>query len=125
MTVLAGKRILVVEDEAVIAAMIEDMLVELGATVIGPAATISNGLTLAGAGHIDAAVLDVNVRGERIEPVASLLSERSVPIVFASGYGDTGVPMKLIDIALAKPFKLDDLGRALVQVLARSHGQAL
>ena len=73
MTVLAGKRILVVEDEAVIAAMIEDMLVELGATVIGPAATISNGLTLAGAGNIDAAVLDVNVRGERIEPVASLL----------------------------------------------------
>lgn len=123
MTLLSGKRVLVVEDEAIVAAMIDDMLVELGATVVGPATTIRRGLALAEAGNIDAAILDVNVRGERIDPIAGLLREMFVPIVFASGYGENGVPSEIGDVVLAKPFKLEDLGNALANVLARSSGE--
>ncbi len=71
MSLVAGKRILVVEDEGLVSAMVEDMLTELGATVVGTAATIAKGLHLARTtADIDAAVLDVNVRAERIDPVA-------------------------------------------------------
>ena len=71
---LKGKRILVVEDEALIAVMVEDMLSEMGSIVVGPAATIEQALALARAEEIDGAVLDVNVRGERIDPVADALA---------------------------------------------------
>ena len=63
----AGKRILVVEDEALVLIMLEDMLAELGVTIVGPAMTISEALKLAEGATLDAAVLDVNVRDERIE----------------------------------------------------------
>ena len=90
MTALAGKRILVVEDEAMVAAMVEDMLVDLGATVVGPAGSVAKGLDLARNAVLDGAVLDVNLRGERVDAVAALLRERRVPLVFASGYGESG-----------------------------------
>ncbi len=68
--------------------MVEDMLVEMGATVVGTASTIARGLLLATTiRELDAAVLDVNVREERIDPVATALIGRGVPIVFATGYG--------------------------------------
>lgn len=117
MSVLAGKRILVVEDEALIAAMVEDMLSELGATVVGPATTLSKGMALAAAEALDAAVLDVNIRDERIDPVAELLRSRSVPMVFATGYGAgaaAGLPTpRIID----KPYTQDKLAHALSELL--------
>ena len=85
---LKGKRILVVEDEALIAVMVEDMLTDMGSNVIGPAATIEAALRLARSEELDAAVLDVNVRGERIDPVAEALMARGVPVLFATGYGE-------------------------------------
>ena len=87
MSAVAGKRILVVEDEALIAAMVEDMLQDLGAVVVGPASTIEKGLALAGSEAIDAALLDVNVRDQRIDPVADILTGRGIPMLFATGYG--------------------------------------
>ena len=90
MNELVGKRVLVVEDEALVALMLHDMLVEIGAVVVGPAATIQQGLTLIEAEPMDAAVLDVNVQNERIDAVAEALHIRGIPIVFATGYGEGG-----------------------------------
>jgi CheY-like chemotaxis protein len=117
-TALAGKRILVVEDEAMVAAMVEDMLVELGATVVGPAGSVAKGLDLARNAALDGAVLDVNLRGERVDAVAALLRERHVPLVFASGYGESGFVPRQGERVLEKPFALDELGRALGELMA-------
>ncbi len=87
MSGLAGKRILVIEDEGIIAAMIEDMLTELGAVVVGPVGTLAKGVELAGRAAIDAAMLDVNIRSEKIDPVVETLRGRGVPFVLATGYG--------------------------------------
>jgi CheY-like chemotaxis protein len=118
MSAIAGKRILVVEDEFLVSAMIVDMLDELGAQVVGPAATIAAGLSLAEEAEIDAAVLDVNVRGSRIDPVADALSARNIPFVFGTGYRDLGwatdAPM------LEKPYTNSALEAALARVLPRS-----
>jgi DNA-binding response OmpR family regulator len=114
---LTGKRILVVEDEALVAAMLEDMLDELGATVLGPAATIARGMSLARDEAIDAAVLDVNVRGERIDAIAATLRERSIPILFTTGYREGGSSLAPGARVLEKPYKLEDLKRALTTML--------
>ena len=123
---LKGKRILVVEDEALIAVMVEDMLMEMGSDVVGPAATIDAALALARVEEIDAAILDVNVRGERIDPVAETLIARGVPVLFATGYGEvrlaSGTPTTVID----KPYTQEKLARGLALamgvVLAGRHG---
>lgn len=117
MSWLNGKRILVVEDEALIAVMVEDMLTDMGSSVVGPAATIEAALKLAGAEMIDAAVLDVNVRGERIDPVADALFARGIPMLFATGYGEvklaSGAPTTVID----KPYTQDKLARGLASAM--------
>lgn len=119
MSPLEGKRILVIEDEALVAVMIEDMLAEAGATVIGPAMSVAAGLALAELETIDAAVLDVNLRGERIDVVAALLRKRDVPIVFATGYGE-GMPNAVPgDLVLDKPYTQESLTRALCRALGR------
>jgi DNA-binding response OmpR family regulator len=114
---LRGKRVLVVEDEALIAVMVEDMLLDMGSEVVGPAATIEQALDLARREAIDAAVLDVNVRGERIDPVAEALMARGVPVLFATGYGEvrlaSGVPVTVID----KPYTQDKLARGLAAAM--------
>lgn len=115
MTGLEGKRILVVEDEVVIALMVEDYLLELGAVVVGPAFRIRDGLVLAERETLDAAVLDVNMHGARSDPIADLLHSRAIPFVLTTGYGDVerarGVPV------LDKPFTPEGLGAALKQAM--------
>ena len=114
---LKGKRILVVEDEALIAVMVEDMLVEMGGEVVGPAATIDDALALSREEMLDAAVLDVNVRGRRIDPVAEALMARGVPVLFATGYGEvrlaSGAPATVID----KPYTQDKLSRGIAAAM--------
>ena len=114
---LTGKRILLVEDEFIVAAMAEDMLAELGATVVGPANTIAAALRLVEAGSIDAAVLDVNMDGKRIDPVAEALSARSIPIVFATGYGDGALGRAQEAPVLDKPYTQEQLADALARAL--------
>lgn len=89
---LAGWRILVVEDEYLIAMDLADRLGDLGAEVIGPAGSVAQALEIveSGACRIDGAVLDVNLRDERVYPVADALTARGVRFVFASGY-DAGL----------------------------------
>jgi CheY-like chemotaxis protein len=116
MSSLDGKRILVVEDEALIAAMVEDMLMELGATVVGPASSIAQALVLVNSDDFDAAVLDVNIRSEQVDPVAEILMARNVPIVFATGYGASAHGVQYAPV-IEKPYTLEKLANALTSAL--------
>jgi CheY-like chemotaxis protein len=112
-------RILVVEDEAVIAMLVEDMVLDFGSEVVGPAAKMDEALRLASHAALDAAILDVNVGGAVVFPVADVLRSRGVPIIFATGYGSGGLPPRFRnDPALSKPFSYEALAEALRTVLA-------
>ncbi|WP_374514202.1 response regulator [Brevundimonas sp.] len=90
---LAGRRILVVEDESLVAMLLETILEDMGCTAVGPAATVDDGLALATDGErLDAALLDVNVAGRQVFPVAEILQRNGVPFVFSTGYGEGGLP---------------------------------
>ena len=120
---LAGRRILVVEDEVVVAMLIEDILTDWGAVVVGPAARVAHALDLLGQGALDAAILDVNVAGETTFAIAQELARRGVPFAFATGYGADGVPPEFAGRpVLAKPFQEFDLGQVLVRTLAGAQG---
>ena len=89
---LQGRRVLVVEDEALIGMLLEDELLNAGAEVVGPACSVKEALELinqmAADGGLSAAVLDINLEGETVSPVADRLAALSVPFVFATGYGE-------------------------------------
>jgi DNA-binding response OmpR family regulator len=114
------KRILIVEDEMMIAMLIEDMVLDLGYEPIGPAMTIQKALTLATAEALDAAILDVNLGGGAPStPIAEALKSRGVPFVFATGYGSRGRPDAFEEaLVLQKPFSIDELSGMLSQILA-------
>ena len=114
---LNGKRILVVEDEALIAVMVEDMLIDMGSEVVGPAATIEQALALARTQELDGAVLDVNVRGERIDAVAEALARRGVPVLFATGYGEVRLASGAAATVIDKPYTQEKLARGLAAVM--------
>jgi DNA-binding response OmpR family regulator len=115
MSRIVGKRILLVEDEFLVSATVEDMLIDLGAEVVGPAATVSKGLSLAETAQIDAAVLDVNLKGSRIDPVAAALGARGIAMVFATGYRDHGLALDAT--ILQKPYTKTALEAALARAL--------
>ena len=118
---LQGVRVLVVEDEAAISLLLEDMLLDFGCEVIGPAARLSAALDAVAREQVDLAILDVNVAGEPIYPVAEALAERSIPFVFSTGYGSAGIRDAFRDRpVLQKPFAQHDLKQKLI--LARSKG---
>lgn len=111
-------RILIVEDEMLVAMNIEDMLTELGHEVVGIASRIEPALALAREGGFDAAMLDVNLAGDRSFPVADLLVERNIPFLFATGYGRAGIEPAYRDRpVLQKPFRAAEL-LAAVEALA-------
>lgn len=109
---LAGCRILVVEDETLIAVVIEETLQELGCVVVAVVGKLDAALRLAADEALDAAILDVAIRGGHVFPVAEQLLARGVPFVLASGYGDWALPETLRDQPrLTKPFTRHDLER--------------
>ena len=116
---LTGRRVLVVEDEAVIAMVIADALEELGCVVVGPIPKLSSALELARDEAIDAAVLDVTIRGGEVYPVAEALDDRRIPFVLASGYGNWALPPKFRDRPrLTKPFSQFELEEKIRLLLA-------
>lgn len=107
-------RVLVVEDEAMVAMMLEDMLVDLGCEIVGPAASLQAGLQLARTAAFDAAVLDVNLAGDKAFPIADVLAERGIPFVYATGYGRAGLRSEdAARLVVQKPYSLQDLERNL------------
>lgn len=116
---LNGLRILVVEDEAAISLLLEDMLLDFGCEVVGPAARLSAALEAVSREQVDLAILDVNVAGEPIYPVAEALAQRDIPFVFSTGYGSAGIRDTFRDRpVLQKPFAQHDLKQKLL--MARS-----
>lgn len=119
MTLLAGKRVMLLEDEAIIAFAVEDMLIDFGCTVVGPALRLDEALKLAASAEIDAAVLDVNINSERSYPVAEALKRRGVPFVFATGYDREGLQWRGAEPeVIAKPYRREQLEAALQRLLA-------
>ena len=109
-----GRRVLVVEDEMMIALLLQEMLEDLGHRVVAVAARLDNALRLAREADADLAILDVNLGGEVSFPVAEVLTERGLPFLFASGYGSAGLVAPYLDaITLKKPFEMSDLSQAL------------
>jgi CheY-like chemotaxis protein len=115
----SGRRVLLVEDEPIVAWLLKDMLVDLGCSVIGPAADVNQALAMIDAEPIDVAVLDVNLRGQMSYPVADVLVARGVPFVFSTGYDKDRLLEGYRTIpTLQKPFHRSDLGDTLAKLLA-------
>ena len=105
---LEGVRVLLVEDEYLVASLIEEILEIAGCIVTGPIPRLAQAVDAADRESCDAAVLDVNLAGERIYPVADILSRRNIPFVFVTGYG--ALPGEYANRPrLCKPFKMTDL----------------
>jgi CheY-like chemotaxis protein len=110
-------RVLVVEDESMIAMLIEDSLCELGHEVAAIASRMQEALDMARRGQFDIAIIDVNLDGELSYPVADILAERNVPFIFATGYGSKGLDARYSKVPLlTKPFLQSELETALVQI---------
>ena len=107
-------RILVVEDEPFIAMLLADMLEELGFSITASFSNVAETENYLGADEVDIALLDVNLGGEKIDPIADLLAARGCPFIFTTGYGRRGIPQNYADRpVLRKPFQLGDLANAL------------
>jgi DNA-binding response OmpR family regulator len=120
-TELSGQRVLVVEDEFLIASYLGDALREVGAEIIGPATTLQEALLLARTKEPDCAVLDVNLNGDLVFPVADALAERGVPFVFLTGYTEESIPTRYVKIPrYEKPFKHTTLMQGLARLLVRA-----
>ncbi|HTK36390.1 MAG TPA: response regulator [Caulobacteraceae bacterium] len=118
---LNGLRLLLVEDEALVAMEAEDMLNDLGCVVVDVAGTLERGLAVAGdpTVELDGAVLDINLGGEKVYPVADALLARGVPFIFASGYGAGSVALRYAHApVLAKPYQPKALEERLAAALA-------
>lgn len=126
MNSLSALRILVVEDELLIALALEDILLSFDCQVVGPVSQVDEALALARSESFDGALLDVNVRGKLVYPVAEELMARGVPIVFCSGYSDTSImPPKFRALPqIAKPYDETVLRRAMESVFLPKPPQA-
>jgi CheY-like chemotaxis protein len=113
-----GGSVFLVEDEVMIRMMVADMLEELGYRVVAEAGEINEAIRLAQSAEFDLAILDVNVNGKVISPVAELIKARNLPFIFATGYGSSGLPEEYRDRpALQKPFQLETLRRMIESAL--------
>lgn len=114
-------RVLIVEDEALIAMILEEMVVDVGCTVVGPAATLQEALALAASSPAaDCALLDINLRGGPSWPVADALTARGIPFAFVSGYGQAGLdPRYQSATVLAKPIDTMQLEGWLQTIASR------
>lgn len=111
---LQGLRVLVVEDEAAVAMLIETMLEDIGCVVVASAATVAEAVARVAHGGFEFALLDINLSGDRVDPVAAALSDRGLPFAFASGYGPDGAPRGYEAVqVLTKPFRQRDLEATL------------
>jgi DNA-binding NtrC family response regulator len=116
--VLDGRYVLIVEDEPIIGFALEDIVETLGGRVCGTAFRVADAIALAAGSDCHAAILDVNVAGERSYPVADELIARDIPFIFATGYGDSEHPPRFARWpTVTKPYGLDDIREGLIAAL--------
>lgn len=116
---LGGRRILIVEDESLVAMLLETILDDMGCETVGPISTVAEAVALIEGGEaLDGALLDVNVAGVEVFPAAAALDARGVPFVFSTGYGEGGLPEEWKGrITLQKPFTETAVQDALIKAL--------
>ncbi|RXZ65513.1 response regulator [Pelagerythrobacter rhizovicinus] len=118
---LAGVRVLIVEDESIVAMMLEEMLEELGCEIAASVASVARAEHAVRTIDVDLALLDVNLSGETTIDFARGLAGRPIPFAFCTGYGSAGVPADLRDRpVLTKPFAPWELRKAIERVLLPS-----
>jgi len=116
---LAGLRVLVAEDEMLVSMLIEEALTDRQCTIVGPYSRVSDALEAARTLAVDAAVLDINLAGTMVYPVAEVLSARGIPFLLLSGYGSEAVAVKHASWRVcSKPFRLEDLIAMLAEQIA-------
>ena len=114
-----GLRVLIVEDEALIALHLEDMLEDMGCSTAAAFSSLPEAIAAIESLEADVAVLDVNVAGKEIFPLAEMLAERKVPIVFSTGYGAGMLPERWRSYPIvAKPFDPGALRKGLIAAMA-------
>ncbi|WP_380871816.1 response regulator [Sphingomonas sp. DBB INV C78] len=121
---MAGKRILVVEDEFFIASDLNRALGREGAIVIGPVGQLEKGMSLANSERIDAAILDVNLDGKMSYPLADRLTELAVPYLFVTGYDGWSMPKEYDRLPrIAKPFSMMSVVDTMVTLVTPEHSR--
>lgn len=121
MNYISGTKVFVVEDEGSIALLLEDMLEDLGCEVAASVALAAEADEVARTVAADVALLDVNLDGKPVFPVARVLRDRGIRVVFSTGYGAGGLPTEFADCpVIGKPFTMEALRRAISAALARN-----
>jgi CheY-like chemotaxis protein len=121
---LAGRRVLVIEDESMVTMLLQDTLADIGCEVVGLASRFKDAMEKATSLSFDVAILDVNLNGHQTFPIAEALARRGSAFVFASGYGVASLPASLrLTPILQKPFQQPELERALREALAPRQDQ--
>ncbi len=106
--------ILVVEDEAMVSMLLEDMVLDCGGRIVGPVATFDQALAAARAAEFDVAILDLNLNGTLSYPIAEVIPERGIPVIFATGYGGAGLLERFQGYStLQRPFSQRDFAQAV------------
>lgn len=116
---LKGRRILIVEDEVLIGIMASEMLEEMGATVLGPALNVADGIALAESETLDLALIDINLGGTRSDAVVEVLQRRAVPVLYTTGYSKSAAPPNG-SMVLEKPYSAEALASALISILDKN-----
>jgi PAS domain S-box-containing protein len=115
LTLITGNRVMIVEDEALVAMVVSDSLAMLGCSVVGPFSRCADAMVAIEAGDVDAAILDVNLNGEMIYPLADILTARGVPFIFVTGYGVESIDNRFLHIpVIQKPLERHTLQRIFV-----------
>lgn len=122
---LAGRRVLIIEDESLLAMLLEDLLVDIGCEAAGVASTFQDAMEKAKSLTFDVAILDLNLNGRQSLPIAEVLLARGAPFVFATGYGAPTLPISLQGAPiLQKPFQTRHLEQALRDAIAAATGRS-
>jgi DNA-binding response OmpR family regulator len=120
---VAPLRVLIVEDEPIVGMMLEEALQDLGCEVVAIAYHFDTAMSYAENADLDVAMLDINLRGERSYPVADVLTERGIPLLFVTGYGSHVLPGYRYAPTLEKPVDLDVLRKVLTEIKANAVGR--